>query len=368
MRKKIAVACRDLGNLSTGVQKTCFGFTQELVRYREDYEIHLYYSQKQHLQWFPEVQQHYMPMRTRLLWDHLLLPLALKRDKVEYAIFPKGTKSLFSPCRDLVIIHDLGYFYPQFDAYQSLDTIYMKWMMPYSARQAWGVFTVSEATKQDVIRFLLPGQSEKVQTILNNSTFDYQKVTAEKRLEEIVLKYKLELPFVFYPTSISPRKNILRLLEAWDSVSNEIPHHLYLTGNKSWKSAEIEQQLAAREPQRVHLLGKVTEEDMPSLYSLADFVVYVSLFEGFGLPVLEAMRCGVPVLAANTSSIPEVSADAALYVDPYSQDQIASGLRRMAEDRILRETLIERGYEQARKFSWERTVSTALKWIETHSS
>ncbi|OJX38313.1 MAG: hypothetical protein BGO78_09920 [Chloroflexi bacterium 44-23] len=366
MKLKIAMASRDLGNLITGVQKYNYGFSQALVQYKQKYDIHFYYSQKEDFKYFPEVHQHYLPTRNRLLWDHIFLPLALLRDKIDYTIFPKGTKSILSPTRDLVIFNDLGYFYPQLNAYQALDTYYMKLMMPFSARHAWGVFTISDSTRQDVGKFLIQNEESKIKTIDSGITNNYKRINDERLLDEIQKKYNLQLPFIFYPTSISPRKNIGRLLDAWDKINSQIPHHLYMTGNKSWNASEINLRLENQDNSRVHLLGKVPEEDMAAIYNLADFVVYVSLMEGFGLPILEAMTCGVAVMAANISSIPEVCGDAALMVDPISVDSIAQGLLRMAYDNDLKNQLIAKGLIQAKKFSWSRTVAIALDWIETH--
>ena len=366
MKLKIALASRDLGNLITGVQKYNYGFAQALVQFSRQYDIHLYYSQKQDFKYFPEVHQHYLPTRNRLLWDHVYLPLALLRDQIDYTIFPKGTKSLFSPTRDLVIFHDLGYFYPKLNAYHSLDTFYMKVMMPFSAKHAWGVFAISHSTHQDVVKLLIPAEEAKVKTIYGAVANHYYPIKDEQHLDEIQKKYDIEFPFIFYPTSISPRKNITRLLDAWELVCDQIPHHLYLTGNKHWKSNEIDMRLASLSGSRVHLIGKVPEEDMAALYNLSDFVVYISLFEGFGLPILEAMACGVPVLAANTSSMPEVTGEAALLVDPYSVQSIAEGMLRMVHEAGLKERLIAMGLIRAQEFSWPKTVSAVLDWIEFH--
>jgi glycosyltransferase involved in cell wall biosynthesis len=131
-----------------------------------------------------------------------------------------------------------------------------------------------------------------------------------------------------------------------------------------WKSNNIIDRLEGPLVERVHRLGVVPPEDMPVIYSLAQFVIYPSLFEGLGIPVLEAFRCGVPVLTSNQSSLPEVAGDAALIIDPYSCDQIANGIVQLASDEKLRETYIQKGYQQAKKFSWKKSVTIALNWIE----
>ncbi|NTW44225.1 MAG: glycosyltransferase family 4 protein [Anaerolineaceae bacterium] len=301
-----------------------------------------------------------------MIWDHVLFPFALKRDAIDIAVFPKGTKSILSPTKDLVIINDLGYFYPELNAYKTLDTIYMKNMMRYAANHAWGVFTISEATRRDVIKHLIPNQENKVKTIYCASNNHYSRVTDLLILNQVKEKYNLQFPFIFYPTSISPRKNIMGMLDAWKLVKGDIPHHLYLTGGMDWKSNEVFRRFADSDFERIHLLGCVKESDMPVIYSLSDFVIYISVFEGFGLPVLEAMSCGVPVMAADISSIPEVTGDSALLIDPYSVQSIAAGLKQMANDETLKETLSKKGSQQTKLFSWERTGEEMIKWIELH--
>ena len=131
------------------------------------------------------------------------------------------------------------------------------------------------------------------------------------------------------------------MLDAWKLVKDDIPHHLYLTGGMDWKSNEVFRRFADSDFERIHLLGCVKESDMPVIYSLSDFVIYISLFEGFGLPVLEAMSCGVPVMASDISSIPEVTGDSALLIDPYSVQSIAAGTQANGKRRNIERDIIQ---------------------------
>jgi glycosyltransferase involved in cell wall biosynthesis len=362
MKKKLAVAARGLGRQVTGAQKYIHGFISELVRHQDQFELHLYYNDPTHTNLFPQAQEHYLPSKSKLLWDHVLLPRALKKDNIDITIFPKGTKSLISPTKDVVIMLDLGYFHNGLNAYRFLDTIYMKAMMRYSATMAWKLLAISESTKYDIVN-ILRTDKDKIAVIYSDCDEIYQPVTDPEELERVKQKYHLELPFIFYPTSISPRKNLTRLLDAIDLVNKELPHRLYLTGSTGWNSDDVMKRLQKPEYQLVHLLGQVDEKDMPAIYTLAEFTVYVSLFEGFGLPVLEAMRCGSPLLASDQTSIPEVTGGAALTVDAFSSTDIAQGLLKIANDEVFRKTLRTEGFEQAQKFSWERAVKTTLSFI-----
>lgn len=364
MKKKLAVAARGLGDRFTGAQKYIYHFIHELIQHQDLFEVHLYYNDPVHLTLFPQAKQHYLPCKNRLIWDHILLPLALRKDEIDITIFPKGTKSLFSSTKDVVIMLDLGYFYKSLNAYTFLDTIYMKAMMRYAAKRAWKILSISASTKRDVVRILSVPES-KVEVIYAGCDDVYQPASNIVELERVKQKYGLQPPFIFYPTSISPRKNLMRLLDAFDLIKDKIPHQLYLTGSTGWNSFDVFERLKNPSYDFVHLLGKVNETDMPYIYALADFTVYISLFEGFGLPVLEAMACGSPVLASDQTSIPEVAGQAALVVDAFSAEEIARGLVTLAQDEDLRDRYRAAGLLQAKEFSWKRVVETALIFIST---
>jgi len=359
---KLAVAARGMGKI-TGVEKYVNGFLGGLSPYHDRFEIHIYYNQRDHIGSFPHLHEHCIPTRLRFLWDHVLLPLALLREGFDLVLYTKNTCSLLAPGRSLLIVYDLGYFYPELHAYRPLDTLYMKAMLRYSARCAWGIFTISESTRQDVIR-LLGAAPEKVVSILGDTTDEFAPVIDTAALQRVKQKYNLQQPFIFYPADISPRKNIDRLLQSFTDVIEQIPHHLYLTGMRAWNTSELQKRLRGSGLRRVHRLGRVEAADMPALYSLADFSVYISLFEGLGLPVLEAFSCGSPLMASTQTSIPELTGDAAYMVDGYAKDEIAAGLFALAQDEPLKARLRAAGFERAKLFSWQKTVAAAVHWIE----
>lgn len=352
---RISITARGLTEGFSGVNEFVQGMAAAFLEHCPDWEVYLYYNSPGALGRFPKAHERVLKSRSRLLWDYLLLPLAMKRDQIDIAIFPKGHIPWFTPRRSIAMILDLGYFYPELRAYKTLDTWYMRLALPLSARRAWKVFTISEYTRQDVLRLFKVPPDKVITTYLATSAC-YQRVTDEKKLEEVKQRYRLVQPFIFYPTSFSPRKNVERLLEAFRSVSDQIPHHLYLTGRQRWRKNEIMERLTGALFERVHLLGSVPAEDMPSIYTLADFVVYVSLFEGFGLPVVEAFRCGSPVMISDLTSLPEVAGEAALIVEGYNVESIRQGLLRLAQDESLRRELAARGAQRAERFTWERTV------------
>ena len=182
-------------------------------------------------------------------------------------------------------------------------------------------------------------------------------------LSRVRAAYHLPPAFILFVGSLEPRKNIPRLLAAYarlkTTLKNEV--HLVIVGGQGWLNDDVHatiQKLDLRS--RVHCLGYVNEEDLPVLYSLATVFAYPSLYEGFGLPIVEAMQCGAPVLTSNVSALPEVAGNAALLVSPTNIDEIASGLTRLLEQAELRQEFRLRGYQRVQDFSWERCARETL--------
>ncbi|HET9589045.1 MAG TPA: glycosyltransferase family 1 protein [Anaerolineales bacterium] len=363
-RPRIGISARGLGKVASGPNSYIEDFTRELIHQAQDYEIHVYYNSSDSLGFFADTPEHVVPASNIFFWDHILLPRQMKRDGISLAIFPKGTISISPPCQAIPIMLDLGYFYGELNPYKRLNTIYMKPAMRYAAKKAVSILTISEHTRQDVIR-LLDVRPEKVLNIYGAASESYRPIQDPVVLNDVRRRYSLKEPFIFFPTSISPRKNFPRLLDAFESVQDKIPHHLYFTGSVSWNADAVLERLKGPISERVHQLGKVPFEDMADLYTLAQFTVYPSLFEGLGLPVLEAFQCGSAVITSGETSLPEVAGDAALIVDAYSIESIAQGLVRLGTDAGLRSELRRKGFDQARLFTWERTVSKVLDHITT---
>lgn len=364
MSHRIAIAARDLGHHSSGPSNYVYGLIEGLLQVNQKHEIHIYYNMPEARGLFPSAHEHYLPAANIMFWDNWVLPRALKRDGADVTIFPKGTLPIWFPGKALTVVLDLGYFYPDLGAYKMVDTLYMKLALRTSSKRAWGIFTISEHTRQDVLRlFRVP--PEKTLNIYGACRPDYRPVTDVQTLARVRREYDLREPFIFFPSSsISPRKNLSRLLDAFESLQSKIPHHLYITGSRSWKAGETLARLEGHG--RVHRLGLVPLEDMAALYTLAEFTVYPSLFEGLGIPILEAFQCGSPVLTTRQTSLPEMAGDAALLVDGYSVPDIANGLLRLASQPDLRVACRLKGFEQVKGFRWEITAKKVLDWIDAH--
>lgn len=202
--------------------------------------------------------------------------------------------------------------------------------------------------------------------IYSGSTTRHFQPLEEVNITKVLKKYKINQPYILYVGSFDARKNLLGLLNAFSKLRQHLPAwKLVIVGARKWKSTpvfEVVQRLQLEE--YVHFTGFVEEADLPALYNGADLFVFPSLYEGFGLPVLEAMACGIPVVTSNTSSLPEVAGDAALLVDPMDVEAIAAAMQQVLSDPGLAAELRRRGLEQASKFSWERTARETLAVYE----
>ncbi|MGQ9503000.1 MAG: glycosyltransferase family 4 protein [Anaerolineae bacterium] len=292
------------------------------------------------------------------LWTHVRLNWELRRHPPDLLFIPAHVMPIACPVPTVVTVHDLGYlYYPE--THRAFDRWYLHWSTHRHVRLAAYVVADSEATREDLdrhygadpsrIRVIYPGYDETLRRVE-----DPQLVTAAKA------RYHIQGDYLLYLGTLQPRKNLSRLIEAFARAdlpwgpSEPGGFQLVLAGKKGWGYNTLLRLVNHMGLQnRVIFPGYVTPEDKAALLSGAKALVFPSLYEGFGMPVLEAMVCGVPVLTSRVSSLPEVAGDAAVLVDPLDIDSIAAGLRQIVYQPELCHTLVERGYRQARKFSWQ---------------
>jgi glycosyltransferase involved in cell wall biosynthesis len=297
----------------------------------------------------------------RLLWEQTVLPWSARGGRglgIDVLHSPHHTTPLVRPspdCARVVTFHDLTFFLlPK--RYPTTRRLYFQVMTRLSARVADAVIVPSEAVRGDVTRILrLP--PERVFVILEAAgpAFHPQDAVA---IEAVRRQYGLEGPFLLSVGSLEPGKNRERLLQAFARLqARGLTHTLVVAGQRAWRyegEAPLARRLGLAES--VRFLGNVPQADLPALYSAADLFVFPSLYEGFGLPALEALACGTPVVASNVSALPEVVGDAALQVSPLDVEALADAMERLLRDDRLRSDLRERGLERAAQFSWEKAA------------
>ncbi len=298
----------------------------------------------------------YRIVRPKKLWTQIGLPLDLFLHWPRPDVFfsPSHYAPRLSPVPTAISIMDLSYthfpgLFRKKDLYQLVN-----WTK-YSAKNARKIFTISLASKNDIIKEYKLRSDKIVVTypgIKQISSNKYQVTSMDK-------------PFILFVGTLQPRKNIVRLIEAFSKLKDK-RIKLVIVGKKGWLYEDIlEAPLKFNVKERVQFMDFVKDEDMPSLYKNALCFVLPSLYEGFGLPVLEAMKYGCPVVISNVSSLPEAGGDAALYVDPKNVDDIGSKLEKVITDSNLRSEMVKKGYEQVKKFSWEKTAKETLKILES---
>jgi glycosyltransferase involved in cell wall biosynthesis len=274
---------------------------------------------------------------------------------------PTGTMPhTLARAKKVATVHDMvPYIYPQTSS--RLDWLIYRWWLPLAAPRLDALITDSHNSKKDILRFM-PISSEKVKVSPLSSPSHF-KVLPEEEVLEVLARFNISRPYILYVGSIQARKNLARLLEAYAQLRRwSSKWTLVVVGARKWKSSPV---YAALErlgmSEAVNFTGFVEDEDLPALYNGADLFVFPSLYEGFGLPVLEAMACGTPVVTSNASSLPEVAGEAALLVDPYNVEEIAAAMRRVLEDPDLAQELREKGLARAKQFSWERTARQTIE-------
>jgi glycosyltransferase involved in cell wall biosynthesis len=304
---------------------------------------------------------HLVKPHNRYLRIPVSLPLAVLQSGVDLLhVQYTAPPVCFKPV--VTTIHDLSFEHlPEF--YTPRERYLFHLAISFTARRAARILTVSEYSRQDLLTtYHLSPEKVVVTPDAIGSQFgpvrDPEKITAVKK------KYRIEKDYLLSVGTLQPRKNIVRLIKAYDALrssDDEFAHQLVIVGRKGWLYQDIFRVAqGSRHLSDILFTGYVDEEDLPALYNGATAFVYPSIFEGFGLPVLEAMACGTPVVTSNSSSLPEVVGDAGLTVDPYDELAIQKAIQRVVFDEVLRQKLVKRGLAQAQKFSWQKTAEMTL--------
>lgn len=299
--------------------------------------------------------------------DFLFLPSFIRKNGYEVYISPNYTTSPFhSGYKVISVVHDLiPFLYKKYFASASI-----KWKLFHSnetiAKMMLGtseiVVTDSEATRTD-LEELLEVNPDKVRVIYPGVDPNF-KYVPRANIADFLKEIGLTKAYTIFVGTLEPRKNIVRIIQAYNQVreSGKYNGMLVLVGKKGWQYKpifkEIEKSVFKAD---IKYMSYVQDSFLPALISGADVLIYPSLYEGFGLPILEGMACGTPVITSRLSSMPEVGGEAAFYIDPLSVDEIASGIDRITNDKKVREELIQKGYKQVHKFSWNKTADEVLK-------
>ena len=291
------------------------------------------------------------------IWFEYSVNKFLKRHNIDAFFSPDGFLPLRTQTPSYITIHDIAHVhFPQHHSLMVRN--YYNYFMPRFVRKARHIFTVSKYSMDDIVHAYTI-DPQKISFIYNGCREIYKPIDSEKQ-EEVRRRYTQDNPFFLYIGSIHPRKNMERVLKAFKFLiqqEEQQSHKLVIVGRMAWKASSVQKLMD--DPlisKNLIWLGNLEDKELVKILGSSSALVYPSLFEGFGIPIVEALNCHIPVITSNTSSMPEVGGDGAYYVDPYSVDSIYNGMKRIIQDKNLRSKLIEHGKEQIHKFDWDKTA------------
>ena len=295
-----------------------------------------------------------------LIWFEIKLPRALKKHKIDLFFSPDGYCSLRSKVPQVAVIHDINFEHNPKDL-PKLVSFYLRYCFPKFAKKAKHIITVSEYSKSDIHQHYKI-KPEVITVIPNSSNKAFKQISLP---EQAIVKAKLTqgLDYFLFVGSLHPRKNIQRLIQAFEIVAAENKDILLvIVGSKMWRTSKLI--IPSSLDKRVIFTGHLPLEELTAITGSALALAYVPYFEGFGIPLVEAMKCGLPILAANTTSLPEVAGNAAIYCNPFNTLEIAEGMKKLLTDKSLREELSQVGLKRAELFSWDSSAEKVWQILE----
>jgi glycosyltransferase involved in cell wall biosynthesis len=370
MRLRIAIDAHSVGAKLAGNESYAVNLIEALAEIDgvNDYTLYVTTAEAHdrfHQRW-PNFKVQITLPHTPLIRIPLTLSAELRKHPVD-VLHVQFTAPPFCPCPVVVSIHDLSFEHLP-ETFNRRSRTQLRLTVRHSARKAAKILTLSEHTRNDIIDTYRI-DPKRITAIPLAAPAHFAPVTYEKELQRVRHNYGIDGEYVLSVGSIQPRKNLVRLIKAYASLrgnqgGNNSPK-LVLVGKRAWLYDETLRALEeARIRDSVVLTGYVPESDLPALYSGALCFVYPSVFEGFGLPPLEAMKCGAPVIVGNATSLPEVVADAGLKVDPFDVSAIAWAMDQLIKDPELRQELRDKGLARARLFDWKETARQTLAVYE----
>jgi len=302
----------------------------------------------------------------RIFYEHFRLPGLLRKEKAQLYHATGYILPWFLKTPNVLTVHDLiALDYPQYC--KNENALYFRLCLPRSIKRADRIIAVSYTVKEDILRrFKI--DPEKIDVVYHGVDASFKKIVAGQILERVRNKYHIPQQYILFVGNLEPKKNLVRLIDAFLLLKkkNAIPHKLLIVGQDGWKSEAIHKRLErSGDTSDIVFTGYVDNEDLPAIYSMAALFAFPSLYEGFGLPVLEAMACGTPVLISDRGALPEIAGNIFPQVDPTSVPDIAAGMLKCLTDEVLRARNIRYGLERVKTFTWE---NTAWQTLEVYNS
>jgi glycosyltransferase involved in cell wall biosynthesis len=299
-------------------------------------------------------------------WEQVLLPQAIKEHNIDLLHCTSNTAPLFTKVPTVITLHDIIYLerlnFTKGTLYQIIGNLYRRWNVPQVVKKASTIITVSKYEKQRILdHFNLT--SEQVITVHNGVGDLFEKVDDLSKLNAIKEKYNLPDNYIFFLGNTDPKKNVEGVMRTLSLMrkKNKLNFKLLMLDIDRNYLQQIAKKIGDENVlSHITFCGYVPNHELPAIYSMAKVFLYPSIRESFGIPILEAMACGTPVITSNTSSMPEVAGDAALQIDPDKPEEIANAINTLLYDAVLRQQLISRGLQRAQEFSWRNNAIQTL--------
>ena len=364
---KIGVMLRHIQKQRGGIGTYTNNLIEKLFAIDKNNQYVLFYKNeniKYFSKLYPNVEEICINVPTKFIWDQISIPIKCKQENVDIIFNPKLSIPILSPLKKVFVMHGGDWIvFPK--NYTIADRIYHNIFAGIYLRKADKVISVSKSASKDLIEhFKL--KPEKIKTIYHGVGNNFFPISDTDKLQKIKKNYNLPDNFILFVGNIYPMKNFKGIVRAFSKIVTEFPHKLVVVGGRGKKhKQDLELIPKLNLEKEVIFLGWVPDEDLPGIYNLASFLSFPSLYEGFGIPIIEAMKCGCPVLTSNKGAPSEIAGDAALLVEPADVDSIAEGMRKLIVDKGLSKNLREKGFLMARKFTWENCAKEVLSIFES---
>ncbi len=311
-----------------------------------------------------------------LVWEQFVLPIHAKKDKVDILHCTGNTAPIFlderiklvSTIHDVMFLKDYSELPKSTSYYQRIGRLYRKAIVPKTIRHLSMALTISEFSKNDILQHLRQLDHNKIKVVYTSANESFVQVDKINSLQKIRTKFNIDCNYILTLGAIDPRKNTELVIKTYLElkIKNNINEKLLIVGIPNWKQSEfynIVEESNFKED--ILFVNFVSEEDLVLLYNCASIFLYPSLYEGFGIPLLEAMACGVPVVTSNVTSMPEIAGDAAFLINPHNGQELKAAVIKLLSDENLRNDLIARGLKQAKEYSWIKTAKQTLAIYES---
>lgn len=354
---------------STGGPRTvAYHLIEQLAQLDNDHEYIILTDKAEAFDHMDQLEVIELPLRSRSFvpyWEYVAVPAALRRSHADLYHNTRAVIPWRCPCRSIMSIYDLAPFvFP--DTFTKRQRLYLQWTTKDGIRRADFIFTISDYSRTDIINRMHVAP-EKIRTIYLGVTDRFHVIKDPTRLTTFRERHHIDAPILLYLGTVQPRKNVDTIIRSFAQLkrARRIPHHLYIVGREGWLTHGLKDLVHQEGVQdAVVFTGAVPDEEVPLFYNAADIFISPSSYEGFGLNILEAMACGTPVVTTAVSSIPEVTGDAALTVEPRDVQGTVDAVARLIDDPDLKALCIERGLARAKLFTWKAAAVQIAKMYQ----